>query len=237
MMNANRIRTRTGVLLIAFLLLAMAAAGCGSKSKDAEAQQTTTQQTSTSGSGSDNSSEAVKQWSEMPEMAIDPNKTYTAVFHTSKGDFKVALFADEAPTTVNNFVFLSKQKYYDGISFHRIIESFMIQTGDPNGDGSGGPGYHIPDELGSDHKYDVGTVAMAKTQEPNSGGSQFFICTGKDCSNLNQTPDYTIFGKVTEGLDAVTAIAKTPVGPNPMTGEVSVPQEKVTIDSIEIEEK
>lgn len=218
---------RYSIVMLSILLLALAAVGCGSKSKD---EETALKQSETV-NGS-----AVKQWSAMPEMTIDPKKSYTATFHTSKGDFKVELFADEAPTTVNNFVFLAKQKFYEGITFHRIIETFMIQTGDPNGDGSGGPGYHIPDELGSDLKYEVGTVAMARTRAPDSGGSQFFICTGADSLNLNQQPDYAIFGKVIEGMDTVMAIAKSPVEMS-STSELSKPVDKITIDSIDIEEK
>jgi cyclophilin family peptidyl-prolyl cis-trans isomerase len=218
---------RYSIAMLSILLLALAAAGCGSKNKTDETGDKQTEAVSGS---------AVKQWSTMPEMTIDPKKSYTATFHTSKGDFKVELFADEAPTTVNNFVFLAKQKFYEGITFHRIIESFMIQTGDPNGDGSGGPGYHIPDELGSDLKYEIGTVAMARTRAPDSGGSQFFICTGPDSLNLNQTPDYAIFGKVIEGMDTVMAIAKSPVEMSP-NGELSKPVDKITIDSINIEEK
>ncbi|PWW00664.1 cyclophilin family peptidyl-prolyl cis-trans isomerase [Paenibacillus cellulosilyticus] len=217
---------RYSIVMLSILLLALAAVGCGSKSKNDE---TALKQTETV-NGS-----AAKQWSTMPEMTIDPKKSYTATFHTSKGDFKVELFADEAPTTVNNFVFLAKQKFYEGITFHRIIETFMIQTGDPNGDGSGGPGYHIPDELGSDLKYEVGTVAMARTRAPDSGGSQFFICTGEDSLNLNQTPDYAIFGKVIEGMDTVMAIAKSPVEMS-SNGELSKPVDKITINSIDIEE-
>lgn len=219
---------RYSIVLLSILLLAFVAAGCGSKNKNDNALQQT-QIASASG-------ETAKQWSEMPEMTIDPKKSYTATFHTSLGDFKIELFADEAPTTVNNFVFLAKQKFYEGITFHRIIETFMIQTGDPNGDGSGGPGYHIPDELGSDFKYEVGTVAMARTRAPDSGGSQFFICTGADSLNLNQTPDYAIFGKVIEGMDTVMAIAKSPVEMSSM-GELSKPVDKITINSIDIAEQ
>jgi len=217
---------RYSMVMLSILLLALAAVGCGSKSKNESAIQQTA---SASGAAT------VKQWSEMPEMSIDPKKSYTATFHTSKGDFKIELFADDAPTTVNNFVFLAKQKFFEGITFHRIIETFMIQTGDPNGNGSGGPGYHIPDELGSDHKYEVGTVAMANALTPDSGGSQFFICTGEDAMNLNRTPNYTIFGKVIEGMDTVMAIAKSPVE-LASNGEPSKPVDKILINSIDIEE-
>lgn len=177
-----------------------------------------------------------KQWSAPPEMAIDQSKTYEAHFKTSKGDFTVELFDHEAPITVNSFIFLSRQGFYDGVSFHRIIETYMIQTGDPTGTGGGGPGYTIKDELDTPYAYEPGIVAMAKTRAPNSGGSQFFICTGEDSLNLNNMPDYTIFGRVTSGMETVLAIAKTPVT---MGGDTvpSKPIETVTIQTIEIVEK
>lgn len=177
-----------------------------------------------------------KQWNAPPEMKIDQRKTYEARFKTSKGDFTVELFDHEAPITVNSFVFLSRQGYYDGVTFHRIIESYMIQTGDPTGTGYGGPGYTIQDELDTPYAYEPGIVAMAKSSEPNSGGSQFFICTGQDSLGLNNMPNYTIFGRVTSGMETVLAIAKTPVT---MGGESvpSKPTETVTIQTIEIVEK
>ncbi len=155
--------------------------------------------------------EKTMHWDKMPEMTIDLDKSYTAKFTTSMGDFTVKLYAEDSPITVNNFVFLAKQGFYDGLTFHRIMETFMIQGGDPKGNGTGTPGYSIPDELDTELKYEPGIVAMANTGKPNSGGSQFFISTGKDSENLNQMPNYTIFGKVTEGMDTVLAIAKTPV--------------------------
>lgn len=179
----------------------------------------------------------IRSWDEMPAMQIDPKASYTAKVKTNKGSFEIELFAEEAPQTVNNFVFLAKQRYFDDITFHRIIDTFMIQTGDPNGDGTGGPGYTIPDELNSERRYEPGIVAMAKTMEPNSGGSQFFICTGVDATALNMNPDYTIFGKVKSGMDVVQRIASTPVESNPHTGEQSKPVELVKIQSITIKEQ
>jgi len=170
-------------------------------------------------------------------MTIQTDKTYEAVFDTTEGTFTVGLFADTAPKTVNNFVFLARQKFYDGVVFHRIIQTFMIQTGDPTGTGAGGPGYTIEDELNTKRKYDPGIVAMANTGRPNSGGSQFFICTGADCgASLNARPYYTIFGQVTSGMDVVQKIAATPVGPNAV-GEPSKPKKEVKINKIVIKEQ
>nr|WP_235929958.1 peptidylprolyl isomerase [Chengkuizengella marina] len=182
-----------------------------------------------------NNGQENKSWSQPPEMLIDSSKKYSAVIRTSKGEFTVQLFADTAPVTVNNFVFLANENFYEGVIFHRIIETFMIQTGDPTGTGGGGPGYQFEDELDTPYLYEPGIVAMAKSG-PNTNGSQFFICTGEDSRNLNLTPDYTIFGKVIEGMETVTNIAQTPVTMNPNGGDStpSLPTEEVTIESIEI---
>ena len=149
-----------------------------------------------------------KQWSQPPAMEIDPNKKYTAILHTEKGDITIELFAKEVPNTVNNFVFLSRQGFYNGITFHRVIPGFMAQTGDPDprGMGSGGPGYTINDESGGlKMKHDVGIVSMAKTQAPNTGGSQFFIVYGKP-SHLNGV--HTIFGRVVNGMDVALSLTE-----------------------------
>jgi cyclophilin family peptidyl-prolyl cis-trans isomerase len=169
-------------------------------------------------------------------MKIDKNKSYVAEVKTNKGTFKIELFAKDAPKTVNNFVFLAKEGFYDGVIFHRIIESFMIQGGDPTGTGSGGPGYKFEDELKNGHEYEPGIVAMANAGK-NTNGSQFFICTGEDSKGLNNQPNYTIFGKISEGMDVVTKIAKTPVGVGMSGKEASSPKEKVTIESVTITEK
>lgn len=178
----------------------------------------------------------VRSWDHRPAMEIDTSKSYIANVQTSEGEFEIELFAQEAPETVNNFVFLANNRYYEGLTFHRIIETFMIQTGDPKGDGTGGPGYTIPDELNSSRQYEPGIVAMAKSMEPNSAGSQFFICTGADAASLNLHPDYPIFGKVISGMQVVEKIAKTPVENHEITGEYSKPKEIVKIEKIEIRE-
>jgi cyclophilin family peptidyl-prolyl cis-trans isomerase/uncharacterized protein YceK len=180
-----------------------------------------------------------KQWSKAPDMQIDPSKSYEAEMTTSKGTFTIQLFAKEAPKTVNNFVFLSKEGFYDNVTFHRIIKTFMIQTGDPKGTSSGGPGYKFEDELNTPYKYETGIVAMANSGD-NTNGSQFFICTGPDAVRvLNANPKYTIFGKVTSGMESVQKIADTPVKMNPNSGDTSpsLPTEKVIINSITIKEK
>ncbi|MCL2678690.1 MAG: peptidylprolyl isomerase [Dehalococcoidia bacterium] len=166
-------------------------------------------------------------------MIIDSAKTYTATFDTSLGSFKVELFASESPLTANNFVFLAKQKFYDGVVFHRIIKTFMIQGGDPEGTGRGGPGYRFADELPVKHPYDVGILAMANAG-PDTNGSQFFICTGPDARFLDSQPNYTQFGKVVDGMDVVMKIASVPV--TYAGGEMSRPQTPPVINSVAISE-
>lgn len=176
-----------------------------------------------------------KGYTRAPDMQIDVSKSYKAKVATTMGAFTIELFAKDAPKTVNNFVALSQDGYYNDILFHRVVPNFVIQSGDPTGTGSGGPGYAIEDELDNGHDYEDGIVAMANTGMPNSGGSQFFICTGSDCENLNQYPNYSIFGKVTEGLDVVHAIGDVKLKQSETTGETSVPVSPVKIKSIVIE--
>jgi cyclophilin family peptidyl-prolyl cis-trans isomerase len=145
-----------------------------------------------------------KQWSKAPDMEIDPNKKYTAVFHTDKGDFTVELFAKEAPITVNNFVFLARQGFYDGVTFHRVIPGFMAQGGDPTGTGTGGPGYKFNDEAGAlalKHS-GPGMLSMANAG-PNTNGSQFFI-TFEATPHLNGK--HGVFGKVVSGMAVVNSL-------------------------------
>ena len=172
-----------------------------------------------------------KQWQSPPEMTIDTSKSYAATLHTSAGDITFDLLSDHAPKTVNNFVFLAREGYYEGVPFHRIIKGFMVQTGDPTGTGSGGPGYRFADEPVR-LPYTKGIVAMANAG-PNTNGSQFFIVHGADAG---LPPSYTIFGRVREGLDVLDTIAGTPVGPAP-GGERSKPQQDVRITSVEITEQ
>jgi peptidylprolyl isomerase len=143
-----------------------------------------------------------------PPMTIDVEKTYFATIETEKGDIRIQLFPDIAPETVNSFVFLAREGFYDGLTFHRVIPGFVAQGGDPSGTGAGGPGYTLPDEF-SDRPFEEGSVGMAKKTQPNSAGSQFFICLkpqegSPDCSGL--TGSYTLFGEVLAGMDVVESL-------------------------------
>ncbi|GAA4701852.1 peptidylprolyl isomerase [Brevibacillus fulvus] len=177
-----------------------------------------------------------KKYDHAPAMQIDPNKQYTATISTTMGDITVELFAKDAPKTVNNFVFLAKDKFYDNLLFHRVIKDFMIQTGDPLGNGTGGPGYVFEDELSNKHQYQPGVVAMANAG-PNSNGSQFFIGSGETVRDLKNSPSYTIFGQVTKGMDVVQKIAAVQVKKNPVINEPSMPVQPIKIKSITITEK
>ncbi|HZT08291.1 MAG TPA: peptidylprolyl isomerase [Chloroflexota bacterium] len=171
------------------------------------------------------------QWSSPPEMELDPARHYSATIATTLGDIQIALLTDDAPKTVNNFVFLARQGFYENVKFHRIIKGFMIQTGDPTGTGSGGPGYRFADEPVK-RAYDPGIVAMANAG-PNTNGSQFFIVQG---TRANLPPNYTIFGQVTGGMDVVDKIAAVPVQASPR-GEMSVPTQDVRITSVTVHEE
>src|SRR2546421_1944788 len=146
-----------------------------------------------------------KQYSAPPAMSIDPNKKYTATFDTSRGQIVCDLFAKDAPGTVNNFVFLARDRFYDGTKFHRVIPDFMVQGGDPEGSGRGGPGYKFADEVDpkkNPNKHKVGSLSMANAG-PNTNGSQFFI-THVATDWLNGK--HTVFGQVKSGQDVVNAI-------------------------------
>ena len=144
-----------------------------------------------------------KQWNIPPQMTIDPKKNYTATMETSKGTIEIELFAKDAPKTVNNFVFLAREGFYDGVTFHRVIPNFMIQGGDPTGSGRGGPGYKFEDEVRTNpNKHGTGSLSMANAG-PNTNGSQFFI-THSPQPHLDGK--HTVFGKVTSGMDVVNAI-------------------------------
>jgi cyclophilin family peptidyl-prolyl cis-trans isomerase len=173
-----------------------------------------------------------KTYSAPPPMSIDPNKPYTAVIKTSLGDMTAELYPKDAPNAVNNFVFLSKEGFYNGVIFHRIIKDFMVQTGDPTGTGRGDPGYKFADELKGPQTYTKGTLAMANAG-PNTQGSQFFICHGPGAEKLPK--NYTIFGKVTGGVEVLDKIASVPVRPGP-GGENSQPVDPPKIDTVQISE-
>lgn len=142
------------------------------------------------------------QWDSPPEMSIDPGAEYQATIDTTLGDITVDFFADAAPVTVNNFVFLAREGFYDGVTVHRVVPGFVIQAGDPTATGAGGPGYTFSDELDNPRPYTRGIVAMANAG-PNTNGSQFFIVL----ADVDLPYQYSIFGEVSSGLDVVDAIA------------------------------
>ena len=150
-----------------------------------------------------------KQYDTAPEFGIEPSKSYAATLDTNHGEIVIELDPQRSPLTVNNFVFLANDGFYDGVIFHRVIENFMIQGGDPTGTGRGGPGYRFRDEIDGTGDYSRGTVAMANAG-PNTNGSQFFI-VHKDTGLPH---NYTIFGKVTSGMDAVDSIASSDTDPS-----------------------
>jgi cyclophilin family peptidyl-prolyl cis-trans isomerase len=188
-------------------LLALAAAGCASNNSQPKQLETAPQQAQT----------------QTQPTATGPNSV--ALFETSKGNFRVELFEDKAPITSKNFITLVNKGFYNNLIFHRVIDGFMIQGGDPNGNGTGGPGYKIPDEFHPDLKHAQGVISMANAG-PNTGGSQFFI-------TLQATPwldnKHAVFGKVIEGMDVVQAIGKV------KTGAQDKPVEAVVIKKITIE--
>jgi len=210
-------------LLITTAIVGIAAlpvlAGCGSSDSASTAADTTASAAAPASGG--------KTWAAAPAMSVDKNATYTAYMKTSKGDITIALDPKQAPKTVNNFVFLSKQGFYNGLTFHRVIPEFMIQGGDPTGTGSGGPGYSFPDELPTAGQYKIGSVAMANAG-PDTNGSQFFIVTG--ANGVSLPPSYSLFGQVTQGQSVANAISNVP------RDAADKPNSPVTITSVKITE-
>ena len=168
-----------------------------------------------------------KQYSAPPAMTIDESKSYSATLKTNHGDINIDLFASKAPVTVNNFVFLARDGFYNGVIFHRVIPSFMIQGGDPTGTGRGGPGYQFQDEFDPSLVFDrEGILAMANAG-PGTNGSQFFI-TCAPTPHLNKA--HPIFGEVTGGQDVVQTIVAVPQNSS------NRPNDDVTIETIDIQE-
>ena len=175
--------------------------------------------------------EMAGKYTEQPAMRVDPAKSYRATLETNKGTIQVEFFPEDAPITVNNFVCLAEDGYFNGTPFHRIVKGFVIQGGDPTGTGSGGPGYQFADEPVT-REYERGTLAMANAG-PNTNGSQFFIVLEDLRGKLPK--NYTIFGRVTEGMDVVDAIATTPTRTG-RSGENSSPTEPITLENVTISE-
>lgn len=169
----------------------------------------------------------IREFTEAPPMCISQDNSYVAEVATSLGDFSIELDAENAPMTVNNFVVLARWRYYEGIIFHRVIEGFVVQGGDPTGTGGGGPGYEFADELPDPGAYEIGSVAMANSGA-DTNGSQFFVVSGPNGATL--PPNYSLFGKVTSGLEVIEAIQSVATDANDR------PVEDVTILSVTISE-
>jgi peptidylprolyl isomerase len=206
-------RRLLSLLLVALSAAMVVAAACGGDD-DEEELPTPTENDGVDASCATPSelvpeADMTKQYPAAPEMTIDPAKEYIATVKTVRGDFKIRLRPDVAPKHVNSFVFLSRDGYFDGVTFHRVIPGFVAQGGDPTGTGSGGPGYTLPGEFTSALKFERGTVGMARTNDPNSAGSQWFV---NYVATPNLDGEYTIFGQVTEGMDIVDCL--TPRDPS-----------------------
>tara|TARA_B100000287_G_scaffold111483_1_gene103885 strand:+ start:408 stop:1049 length:642 start_codon:yes stop_codon:yes gene_type:complete len=208
--------------IIIFLLLSFCSSGNEETVKEAEVQIDTT--TTTIGEEMSD-----KIYDNQPEMNINTNSSYTAVIKTNLGDMTVEFFTDDAPITVNNFISLSKDGYYDNVIFHRVISGFMIQGGDPSGTGHGDygkyPGYKFDDELNNQRPYEKGILAMANAG-PNTNGSQFFIMH----VDYPLPYSYTIFGQVVDGFDVIDKIASVE------TDSADKPTTDVVISTVEITE-
>ena len=174
----------------------------------------------------DGVAEPVREFDSAPPMCLDPDATYQAVVETNMGEFTIDLDPEAAPETVNSFVFLARNGYFDETPCHRIIPEFVVQCGDPTGTGTGGPGYEFEDELPEAGEYEIGSIAMANSG-PNTNGSQFFIITGDQGAAL--PPDYSLFGMVSDGLD--TTVADMAAAGTPGAG---TPSEPVDILSVRI---
>jgi peptidyl-prolyl cis-trans isomerase B (cyclophilin B) len=186
-------------------------------------------------SSSPTPTKAAKKYAKTPPKTLAQGRTWIATVHTNRGPLTLELYGDKAPQTVSSFLFLSRDKYYDGTPCHRLTLSAplqVLQCGDPTGSGNGGPGYSYGIENApANGKYPAGTLAMARTQDPNSNGSQFFITYG-DSTLPTQGGGYSIFGKVTKGLDVLQAIAKQGTTDGSPDG---APKNPVTITSITVE--
>lgn len=167
-----------------------------------------------------------KQYDAAPDLTIDPSRSYSATLDTNHGEIVIEFDPGRSPLTVNNFVFLANDGFYDGVVFHRVIENFMIQGGDPTGTGRGGPGYRFRDELEGPGEYKRGTVAMANAG-PNTNGSQFFIVH----QDTGLPHSYTIFGQVASGMGTVDSIAASD------TDHTDRPHEDVVVNSVTITEE
>ncbi len=178
----------------------------------------------------------VRRWSSPPPMTLNTQDRYQATLHTTVGNIVIQLFSQQDPVAVNNFIFLADHGFYNGNQFFRVLKSFVIQTGDPLNNGTGGPGYTWKAELPPPFPYQPGIVAMAVSQSgPNTNGSQFFICAGPESEQLNSAAEYTELGRVVKGWRVVLKIASGAVTTNPVTNEDSYPVHPDKITAVTIQ--
>jgi len=234
----SRLRLRPAALsLLAVLPLALAACGSDDSGDSPSSQASTPPGSSAPATGATaaaaecppeaGTEQRTTSFPAAPPMCLKPDADYSARVTTDAGAFTVDLLEKKAPNTVNNFVFLARNHFYDGIAFHRVIPGFMIQGGDPQGTGSGGPGYEFPDELPAAGEYAVGSMAMANAG-PDTNGSQFFVVTGPNGVSL--PPQYSLFGTVTEGMETVKKIEAD-------GSQAGTPTTKHTIQKVEVTQK
>lgn len=240
--QVKRKRRRTqiiagGIALALILGVAFAFSGGGSKNSSSSTTSTTAGATTTTAAPAtlgttpcppaDGSAPPTKTFSDSFQKCFTDGKTYTATMETDAGTMKISLATDQSPVTANNFIALARYHFYDGLTCHRVIKGFVDQCGDPKGDGSGGPGYTIGEEPPKTGKYAVGQLAMAKTQEAHSTGSQFFIIVGPQGAAL--PPQYSYLGTITDGLDAAQKIEADGADADPNPPKVVHKIIKVTI--------
>jgi cyclophilin family peptidyl-prolyl cis-trans isomerase len=233
------------LLLITGVLVALLAAGCGGDDDETAATTPTPSPTATEtatpedtggeqGTGCKPAEKPAPKDAKLakPSERLDPAKTYVATVKTNCGTFEITLDAKHAPKTGGSFKYLADKGFYDGLGFHRIVGGFVIQGGDPRGDGSGGPGYSVVEAPPDGIVYKKGTVAMAKTQleEAGTSGSQFFVVTS-DQASAALTPDYALVGRVTKGIDVVDLIGTAPVSADEQ------PVEPIVMRSVTVEER
>ena len=234
---------RVLILLLAALTIAVAACGDDEETTGSEAGGETTAATETAEAEAPDTGckaaedPAPREVEERKAPTFRPKKgtTYTWVLATSCGTIEVRLATGRAPKTTGSIISLTKDGFYDGLSFHRIVDGFVAQGGDPQNSGNGGPGYSITETPPSDLTYDIGVVAMAKAgnEPPGTSGSQFFIVTGPAAAQALVTPDYALVGRVSKGLDVVERLGKVPAAPDAEGGR---PLEPVVIDKATIRE-
>ncbi|MCY0881342.1 MAG: peptidylprolyl isomerase [Firmicutes bacterium] len=224
-------RKRYGRFFIGLSILAFALTGCGTTASAPASRPAKTQAKPTVSAPVG----ASEQWKKPPKMTINPQKYYAAIIDTTAGSFEIALFSHKDPVAANNFIFLAQHKFYNNDEIFRVIKPFMFQTGSPENEPEGGPGYQWNGELPVPYPYAPGIVAMANTGNPNTNGSQFFVCTGPESQSLNKSAIYTELGKVISGCATVQKIAAGTIKTNPLTGEDSLPIHPYYIEHIQIQ--